>query len=499
MARTLTTFVDAAGGVRYVARVVSNCGAEVPAIIHKATRVRKQFAVGIVHLALVAAAPLLLGAGEVIAGLGRNAVLVMQALTAVAVLAIALSSESLSRRLSWLWPSILGLTAAWQIARGIVDDSLAALALTSACVAIVLSAAGCQSALSASTSARFEWRGVALATGEAALLSALALFAQGHGVRIGLSLVITGFNSFALLVASARLHRSARAYAPRRIAEASAAALAGAWFALLALIAASTASALLAWHGSAALGPDVAWRTARSAARLNWACSLVLVSLTLGVFARRMNLAGAAASSLRQDSVLATLSLVVPGTLLFMVLPNRGHAGAHEYQAHTPAVSSQARASLAPPPAMPPPTPTVTTDVPTRVVDAPSAANTPVASNAGAGPLELTIDSADGITVEQAQSTIEYRSKRLLECLSRHPGAGSLSARLIIELDGSVSTVTPTGGDLLDSDLGKCLVVMLYRVGFAPHSHHVGKVGLTLHVDSSATASPATSDPPAHD
>jgi hypothetical protein len=95
----------------------------------------------------------------------------------------------------------------------------------------------------------------------------------------------------------------------------------------------------------------------------------------------------------------------------------------------------------------------------------------------------VEVSAAEGVYEEDARRSILRRIERGRECIRRDPTArGVLSLRVVVDANGSVTTVVPLSGDLLGSDFAKCAMLWMYRVGFAsPHARDSAKFEVTLH------------------
>jgi hypothetical protein len=227
-----------------------------------------------------------------------------------------------------------------------------------------------------------------------------------------------------------------------------------------------------------------------SHARFGWACMLPAVAAALIVFAQRGRLAGAGALALgRRGLVLGVLGLaLLVGARLLVTT----RAAARPL---TPVATEAERAAPIPPlaqPALPLPTasspaaPAAAVSVP-GAVSAVAAVGDPAASASAAAaptPGELQIESvtARGMLEADARGGVARRMPKLQACLAdpENQQSGSLSLKIGIDAAGSVTYSKATGGDLVDTPLGACLLAVFYKMGFAAPASNSSYFEITL-------------------
>ncbi len=475
-----------------------------------------RLAVGLAHLAAIAATPVVVGIRRdgAAQALQQGVLAIPLALGGLAVLATLLLRRSRVTRWQLLLPAPLAIFGAWLPLRAAPADALLGGATAALCAGIVLSSIGAQRALFEETAPAFSAR--------AALLVATALFgpaaiawrggAQGTGVV--LAAAVTGVGLLAAAIAAARLEQ-ALASRPEPAKRLTQDLLASHWFALLAVAALSSATALLALRARGDTGSGASWAIARDAARSSWSCSLpVLLSLFVA-FGDRARWLGLRVQQAKQDSLLTALAVVLPASFALplslaaarppaarppaaqpssvramivakpisaepppeAVAPPNEALPSAAVGALAPSAAASGADELADPPAEPAPT-----AAPAPELTAPSAsAEAVVVAAADANEItRIEITRADGMTEADARSALTFRRKHLDDCQQQQPGQGSLSVRVHVDIDGSVRNVTPLSGDLLDTRMGRCALLALYRIGFAPRTRQTAKLELNL-------------------
>lgn len=228
-----------------------------------------------------------------------------------------------------------------------------------------------------------------------------------------------------------------------------------------------------------------------SHARFGWACMLPAVAAALIVFARRGRLAGAGALALgRRGLILGVLGLaLLIGARLLVTTP----AVARPL---TPAATQAEPAAPLPPPAQPaPPLPSASPpDAPAAAVSASGAVSAAAAGNAApsaaapsvpasaAGELQIESLTSRGILEADARGGVARRMPKLQACLAdpKHQQSGSLALKIGIDAAGSVTYSKATGGDLVGTPLGACLLAVFYKMGFAAPASNSSYFEITL-------------------
>jgi hypothetical protein len=226
------------------------------------------------------------------------------------------------------------------------------------------------------------------------------------------------------------------------------------------------------------------WLSARAAARAGWSSSLPIAVAVLSLFVGRGRATGLATLEGR-DFGWMVVAMALPATLFASLLlraetrtgPPRALA------ATTSAVKSMALPT--PPPQAKPsagePTPAGSAEQSPDATASAEPTAEPTPSDDASG-ISVEVSSADGVYEEVARRSILRRIERVHECTRRDPGArGVLAARMVVDADGSVTNVVPLSGDLIGGDFAKCVMLWLYRVGFAPHNRETAKFEVTLH------------------
>jgi hypothetical protein len=264
--------------------------------------------------------------------------------------------------------------------------------------------------------------------------------------------------------------------------------LGGAWLGVAAIAAASLAGAaagLLAWspaghvrHGATAAAEQAGW--------LGWLHALPLVGMVLVIFVRRTELVGVATVTAGGRWVGLTLAA---GLSL--------GAGRYVLSQERSRVAAEADARCASAPLAPPPPASVAAGLPGIAAELPSvgiAVSAPIGSASAPAPAEtdpprgtlVSVESlaASGVLEAGVSTTIERR-RHLLERCAEQDGlqeAATLSVRIVVASEGGAASVTPTGGDLVGTPVGDCLLRAFYHMGFPPPLSKPATVGLTLRV-----------------
>lgn len=240
-----------------------------------------------------------------------------------------------------------------------------------------------------------------------------------------------------------------------------------------------------------------------SHARLGWSYMLPLVAAALVVFANRVRLAGAGAILLGRRG----LTLVAVGIALLCSARAVVHPTAASAATEPPATASSAAAEPVPAAAPPEsdaapsvaPAPSVAA-ADSAVAPAPSVAPAdsavapaPSAAAADSGvapgaPGELVIEKleAHGISEADARGGVQRRFEKLQACLSQpnNQQRGTLSLKIRIDGNGSVTYSRALTGDLLGTPLAGCLLPVFYKMGFAAPSADNAYFEITLRTPS---------------
>jgi hypothetical protein len=448
------------------------------------------------YLALIAVAPALLAAatGRRYIETCTTAGLALLALGAVAVWASSRPSLQ-SLRAQLLFPLLLALSTLGLSARVARAEALDLAVLGGSGLACALAAAGARRLLGERGVLRFTGRVVAVTALGALGLVALLPLGLGNDPHAVLAAAL-GVACIASLILAAAGFEGAHGQSTK-LRTFAADLLLGSWLEMSALMSASVVSALLTWR--VRLDADSFWSVwvaARASAGASWSSTLPLVAALLALFAGRLRLLGAGVLSTRGDFAWAPLALVLPSALtLGLIQMYRGSVSSAETTAvaaaapsarHEPSALPEAPASAAEPEPEP-----AEVEVEGEAAEVePEPAPAAVASAAPSASV-VVAPAGDGVTVEvsatdgdwgaDARLSIVNRLPRLEECTQRAPApAGTLHVRLVVSLGGSVTNVVPLAGDLLGSKFAKCVMVWLYRIGFAPHSREISKFEVTL-------------------
>jgi len=87
-----------------------------------------------------------------------------------------------------------------------------------------------------------------------------------------------------------------------------------------------------------------------------------------------------------------------------------------------------------------------------------------------------------GMLEADARGGVQRRIDRLQACLAdpKNQQSGTLSVKFGIDPSGSVTYSRATGGDLLGTPLGACLVPVFYKMGFAAPASTGATIEITL-------------------
>jgi hypothetical protein len=444
-----------------------------------------------VYWALIAAAPALLAAASgrtylEVCGVAEGLLL---GLSALAVLIGAGFGPSLSRQL--MLPALLTLTTIGVSLQATSAIALGRESLGAFCLSAALGSLGTRYLLGDPGGYRFTGRVVAVtAFGALGLVALLPLglgrdpgttFAAGIGAASIGSLILGAAKFEAVLAEQEFPEVRARATSV----------LLGTALGMVALAAASLGAAVLAQRAGMNAAPSsTAWLSARDAARASWSSSLPIAAAVLSLFVGRGRGTGLVVQQGR-DFGWMIVAVALPATLFAsLLLRSEGRAGPPRALAATTSAVKPMASPKTPPPLAPPLDSSAGEPPPAASAESPPDATAPAepapaaapALNDDASGISVEVSSADGVYEDVARRSILRRIERVHECTRRDPGAhGVLSARMVVDADGSVTNVVPLSGDLIGGDFAKCVMLWLYRVGFAPHNRETAKFEVTLH------------------
>jgi hypothetical protein len=224
-------------------------------------------------------------------------------------------------------------------------------------------------------------------------------------------------------------------------------------------------------------------------ARFGWSCMLPGVVAALIVFAQRGRLAGAGALALgRRGLILGILGLGLLIVARTLVTANAAAAPRQPAPSHAEAPPA---AAVVPSPA-PASAPLASAAAQAALASAaaPSGAE-PSQRAPGAEPAaqpgaarELLIENvlARGMLEADARGGVARRMSKLQACLQdpNNQQSGALSLKIGIDAAGSVTYSKATGGDLVGTPLGACLLPVFYKMGFAAPASSTSTFEITL-------------------
>jgi hypothetical protein len=266
----------------------------------------------------------------------------------------------------------------------------------------------------------------------------------------------------ALGVGAAKIEAALLAKDGRRVVRRASGIVAGAFFAMAAVGAAS----LDLSHSSLAH------------ARTGWALMFALVGSALVVFAQRTRYAGVGLLALGQRVwVLALIAIA-------LLIGARLTQAAPVAPSPPPAVSTIPeieRAPLPSTPAVAPPAPSI---APSVAEPAPSVSAAPAPAPTKPGELAVDAVTVRGMLEADARGGVTRRMDRLSACLAdpKNQQTGSLIVKVGIDATGSVADSRAIGGDLQSSPLAACLVPIFYKMGFAAPASGGAGFEITLRV-----------------
>jgi hypothetical protein len=290
--------------------------------------------------------------------------------------------------------------------------------------------------------------------------------------ELALAALFAGASVLAMVVGAAKLEAALAQKDGKCVVRRAAGIVAGSFLGMAAVGAASLDLAA----GSVALG------------RVAWAMMFSVVAAALVVFAERARYAGVGArllgARLLPLGVLA-LGLVVGARVTAAAAPAHVVASA-------PAASAAAApvtvVELAAPPSAAPsevaPAPSAAASIqlaaaPASPSESAAASAAPVASAAPSadvpaptgspGTLQIDALTSRGMLEADARGGVARRMDKLQACLAdpNNARSGSLSLKIGVEPSGSVVYSRATGGDLVGTPLGACLLAVFYKMGFA--------------------------------
>jgi hypothetical protein len=436
-------------------------------------------------LALIAVAPALpaAAAGKRYADFLEPASIALVALAALALLFGARVGQALSRQL--MLPTLLALATFGLALRAAPAQALELSSLGALCVSAVLAALGSLQQLGPAAPFRFTGRVVAVtALGALGIVLLLPLgLGRDPGTKFAGAIGVGCIGS--LILAAARFEAT---FATRRFPEVrlrTSGLLLGTWLGLAALAAASLGAALLSLRaGGSDAAQALPWLDARQSAHVSWATALPITAALCAVFVGRSALTGLNAQRARELGWVV-VALALPSLLAFGSL-RRVRELAPVAAAPLPVALARATHGSASEPRLPEPSPAAVPELP-KSPEPPASAAEPSVPNSpepeANGEVGVEVSGAEGVYDEDARRSILRRIDRARDCIRRNPSAhGILSARVVVDGDGSVTNVVPLSGDLLGSDFSKCAMLWLYRVGFAPpRARETAKFEVTLH------------------
>lgn len=267
----------------------------------------------------------------------------------------------------------------------------------------------------------------------------------------------------ALGVGAAKIEAALAAKDGKRVVRRASGIVAGAFFAMAAVGAAS----LDLSHSSL------------SHARAGWGLMFALVGSALVVFAQRTRYAGVGLLALGQRVwVLALIAIA-------LLIGARLTQAAPATPAPAPAVSTIAEIepTLAPAPSAP-----AVVEPPPAIADS-AAAPTPSGGAPALAPTKPGEVAVDAVTVRgmleaDARGGVTRRMDRLNACLAdpKNQQTGSLIVKVGIDASGSVADSRPLGGDLVSTPLAACLIPVFYKMGFAAPASGGAGFEITLRV-----------------
>ncbi len=240
-----------------------------------------------------------------------------------------------------------------------------------------------------------------------------------------------------------------------------------------------------------------------SHARLGWSYMLPLVAAALVVFANRVRLAGAGAILLgRRGLTVVAVGIALLCSARAVVHPTSASAATEPPQpapsaelsvtaepvlAAAPSDSAAAPSSAQPDSAAPPAPSAAPAD--SAVAPAPSAAPADSAVAPALGtPGELVVEKleAHGLFEADARGGVQRRFDKLQACLAlpNNQQRGSLTLKIGIDANGSVTHSRALTGDLVGTPLAACLLPVFYKMGFAAPSADNAYFEITLRTPS---------------
>lgn len=261
----------------------------------------------------------------------------------------------------------------------------------------------------------------------------------------------------ALGVGAAKIEAALAAKDGKRVVRRASGIVAGAFFAMAAVGAAS----LDLSHSSLAH------------ARAGWGLMFALVGSALVVFVQRTRYAGAGLLALGQRVWVLALIAVA------LLIGARLTQAAPIAPAPVPAVSASPPVEPAPAPSVEP-APAIADSVAEPAPSSSASALAPTKSG------ELAIDAVTvrGMLEADARGGVTRRMDRLSACLAdpKNQQTGSLIIKVGIDGAGSVADTRAQGGDLVGTPLAACLLPVFYKMGFAAPSSGGAGFEITLRV-----------------
>jgi hypothetical protein len=240
-------------------------------------------------------------------------------------------------------------------------------------------------------------------------------------------------------------------------------------------------------------------------ARLGWALMFALVASTLVVFADRARYAGMGVLALGKRSlVLGLVGAGLPLGARLTAAAQLVRAESSVPERPTSATSAQTNVPVAPAPpsevsaavasAAPEAGAAVAASAAPQASGAVPPSEAPVASTTASatapvaagepGSLQVDAVTARGMLEADVRGGVLRRMDKLQACL-REPAnqqKGTLSLKIGVEPSGSVTYSRATAGELSDTPLGKCLLAVFYKMGFAATSANSANFEITLRV-----------------
>jgi hypothetical protein len=236
-----------------------------------------------------------------------------------------------------------------------------------------------------------------------------------------------------------------------------------------------------------------------SQARLGWALMFALVASVLVVFAERARYAGVGLLALGKRSLV--LGLVGLGLILGAQLTAAAQTSRAEDAPRTETASPAAASSADPDAPLPlAPVPDASAPLADAAASAAPLGSTPPGASTAPGTLasaapapsavgepgtvQIDAITTRGMLDADVRGGVERRMDKLQACLQdpKNQQKGALSLKIGVDPMGSVTYSKAMAGDLSGTPLGSCLLAVFYKMGFAGTSASNAHFEITLHV-----------------